>query len=547
LQVSGDEQALLDRGGRPTLRELLRQLVFSPSSGSIRLNKERLILQRASQTSHLRDQLVERYGRDDAFVMLTRLGFCSGAEDADFVRKSWPGLDPGDVFTAGTRLHMLCGCVRLKTVHNDFDFRKGKFSGEFLWYGSAEAAEYRRRHGASAETVCWSQVGYASGYATRCLGRLIVYKELECLGMEHDCCRVMGKPAEFWGEKDELVQLYQREIVPADPIAAARSKSSNSRLKHEDPVTSLLLAPVREQLEQVAKFDVPLLIAGESGTGKRAAACAWGQARFGNDLILDFVASDTLDVGSLEILIEDPVRSGRGRRHRRAQTVIVLTDVDQLSPQIQRRLARRLDDGFVRIAATTRRTVEQLRLSGFDQGLLYRLAVAPVNMPPLRARRADIPALAECLLRRAGRRHGMKDRPMAEDARRELAARDLPGNLIELDALMTAALIRGGAGVPIDADLIRGLSTSSLSAPQAIQDNAIAAEMLRDLSSGPVSLNVLNSQLYRQAMQRCNGNVAAAARMLGLSRAQLAYRLKQTSPEMRTPLSSLPASNFLRS
>ena len=83
MQVSSDEEALLDRGGRPTLRELLRQLVFSPSSGSIQLNKERLILQRASQTSHLRDQLVERYGRDDAFVMLTQLGFCCGAEDAD--------------------------------------------------------------------------------------------------------------------------------------------------------------------------------------------------------------------------------------------------------------------------------------------------------------------------------------------------------------------------------------------------------------------------------------------------------------------------------
>src|ERR1700722_18663465 len=228
LQVSSDEEALLDRGGRPTLRELLRQLVFSPSNGSMRLNKEPLILPPASQTGHLRDQLVERYGRDDAFVMLTRLGFCSGAEDADFVRKSWPGLDPGDVFTAGTRLHMLCGCVRLKTVHNYFDFRKGKFSGEFLWYGSAEATEYRQRHGASAETVCWSQVGYASGYATRCLGRLIVYKELECLGMEHDCCRVMGKPAAVWGEKDELVQLYQREIVPAEPVAAARSKSASS-------------------------------------------------------------------------------------------------------------------------------------------------------------------------------------------------------------------------------------------------------------------------------------------------------------------------------
>jgi len=352
--------------------------------------------------------------------------------------------------------------------------------------------------------------------------------------MEHDCCRVMGKPAAVWGEKDELVQLYQREIVPAEPVAAARSKSSNSRLKHEDPVTSLLLAPVRERLEQVAKFDVPLLITGESGTGKRAAACAWGQARFGDDVILDFVASDTLDMGLLETLIEDPVRPGRERRPRRAQKVIVLTDIDLLHPQVQRRLARRLDDGFVRIAATTRRTVEQLRLAGcFDQALLHRLAVAAVNMPPLRARRTDIPALAECLLRRAERRHGLEVSPLAEDARRELAARDLPGNLVELDALMTAALISRCAGALIDADLIRGLSAPSLAATSAIQDNAIVLEAPGDLSSGPLSLNVLNSQLYRQAMKRCNGNVAAAARMLGLSRAQLAYRLKQTSPEMR--------------
>ena len=210
-----------------------------------------------------------------------------------------------------------------------------------------------------------------------------------------------------------------------------------------------------------------------------------------------------------------------------------MTDVDLLSPQAQRRLAGKLDEGFVRIAATTRRTIEHLHGSGcLDEGLLHRLAVAPMTMPPLRARRADIPPLAECLLRRAARRHGMKDRAIAEDARKELAALDLPGNLIELDALMTGALIRGRAGVPIDADLIRGLAAPSRSAAQAIQDNAIAAKALGGLSSGPVSLNVLNNQLYRQAMERSHGNVAAAARMLGLSRAKLAYRLKQSPPEM---------------
>lgn len=204
-----------------------------------------------------------------------------------------------------------------------------------------------------------------------------------------------------------------------------------------------------------------------------------------------------------------------------------MTDIELLSPHVQRRLARKLDEGFVRIAATTRRTVEQLRLSNFDQGLLHRLAVAPVNMPPLHARRADIPALAECLLRRAARRHGMKDRPITEDERNELAALNLYANLIELDALMTAALSRGCVGVPIDADLIRGLTAPSASAAQAIQDSAIAAKAFGDLSSGPLSLDVLNSQFYRQAMERSGGNVAAAARMLGLSRAQLAYRLKQ--------------------
>jgi hypothetical protein len=106
---------------------------------------------------------------------------------------------------------------------------------------------------ARAETVCWSQVGYA----TRCLGRHIVYKELECLGMEHDCCRVMGKPAEIWGENDELVQLYEREIVPADPVAAARSNSSNSRLKREDPVTSLLLVLAGVHVETLLRSLVP--------------------------------------------------------------------------------------------------------------------------------------------------------------------------------------------------------------------------------------------------------------------------------------------------
>ena len=277
--------------------------------------------------------------------------------------------------------------------------------------------DYSRDHGLSAEPICWSQVGYASGYATRCLGKLIVYKELECVGMGKDHCRVMGKPAEIWGESDEIVQLYRSEILTAEP-ATPGPKRAASRQGDDDPVSSLLLAPVRERIEKVARFDVPVLILGEPGTGKRTAARAWSEARFGADGVLDIAASETLDANSLDALFDRSVLPTRGRRPRRSQRRVVLTDIDLLAPTLQRRLARRLDEGDSRVAATTRRSLAELRgLAHFDAGLLRRLAVAPLVMPPLRHRRNDIPILAKALLRRAARRHGVKEPILRRSAR----------------------------------------------------------------------------------------------------------------------------------
>lgn len=528
MQIHDGQDALLDRGGHPTLRELLRQLVFSPGSGTIRLNKERLILQRANHMSRLRDQLVKRYCRDEAFVILTQLGFVAGLEDADFVRQSWPGLDPGDVFTAGTRLHMLCGCVRLRTVHNDFDLRRGRFSGEFLWQGSAEAVEYRRNHGVSDEAVCWSQVGYASGYATRCFGKLIIYKELECLGTGRDHCRVVGKPAETWGEDENLVRLYRREILPGE-MNGFHAATRFARQNDVDPVSRLLLAPVRARLEQVARFDVPILIIGEPGTGKRTAARAWSEARFGADGTLDMVACDALGPESLDALLDRPITPTRGRRPKRSQRRIVLTDIDLLTPPIQRRLARRLDEGDTRIAVTTRRSLSELSAStNFDQSLLHRLAVAPLIMSPLRMRREEIPALTEALMDCAARRYAVRKPAIAREVAEAIKALDLRGNVTELNALISAALI---ATVPhgiIGADLILEIAEGFACSVHAKNPSeSTATNALRSLASGSLSLKALNGQICREAVERCEGNVSAAARMLGVSRPQLAYRLKQ--------------------
>jgi hypothetical protein len=530
VDIVEGEGALMERGGRPTLRELLRDLVFSPASGTIRLNKERLILQRANHTVRLRDHLIDRYGRDEAFVILTRVGFVMGMEDADFVRRSWPGLDPGDAFTAGTRLHMLCGCVRLKTVHNDFDFRKGRFSGEFLWHASAEAVEHGRIHPRSREPVCWSQVGYASGYATRSLGKLILYKEVECLGAGDPHCRVIGKPAEVWGEDDPIVQLYRRDILP--PEAAGSAAAASPPGVREDAVTTLILAPVRERLDQIARFDAPLLITGEAGVGKRTAARMWSEIRFGAEGVMEMVACDSLDLPALEALLDRAHGSSRGRRPRRAQTRIVLTDLEHLAPPLQRRLARRLDEGDTRLAVTSRLPISALMTEALDAGLSHRLSVATVTMPPLRRRAHDIRPLASLLLTRAAQRQGLKAPTLAADAFEALIGLELPGNVTQLCALLTTALI-ANAGQPIlNAQRLNdlGLATKSDLPP-----GADSKALIGRFSSPAMTIERLNNTIYFEALRNCRGNMAAAARLLGVSRAQLAYRLRKAGGELTNP------------
>jgi two-component system response regulator HydG len=303
-------------------------------------------------------------------------------------------------------------------------------------------------------------------------------------------------------------------------------------MEDDDAVTELLLAPVSNQLGHIARFDVPLLITGERGTGKRTAARAWHEARPGASGGLDFVPCDTLDGDSLDALFGPAIRPRRERGADRERKTIVLTDVDLLAPSVQRRLARRLEDRGTRVAATTCQTTDELRAStNFDAGLLDRLAVAPLALPPLRVRQVDIPALAERLLRRAARRHAVKSPTFTDEARRELAALDLPGNASALNSLVTAALMAVRPGASIGADLVLRIAATAQVAGRAApsRGGAITSEALTAFASGSLTLDELNRQIYRQAMERGDGNVAATARLLGLSRAQLAYRLKQVA------------------
>ncbi len=214
MRAPSERSKLLDLGGKPTVRELLSSLVFNPVDGTIRLNGERVMMQRAAVGSALRRELIDILGPHETRIFLIRLGFMSGRADARFIRTRWPSLDIGDAFTAGTRLHTFSGTVRVETIYNEFDFRKKRFAGEFLWHDSVEAEEFCRQHRRTTEPVCWTQLGYASGYASEFFDTLIVSQEIQCSANGHDHCRVVGRPAEVWGRETPRSFCFRSALQP---------------------------------------------------------------------------------------------------------------------------------------------------------------------------------------------------------------------------------------------------------------------------------------------------------------------------------------------
>lgn len=449
LRPSLESSALLDRGGKPTVRELLQSLVFNPSDGTIRLHGDRLVIQRAAVNHELRRELTRLLGRDEARVFLIRLGFLSGQADARFIRSAWPNLSIGDAFTAGPRLHTFSGVVRVETVHNDFDFRKKRFSGDFLWHDSVEAADFRRQHVTTSEPVCWTQLGYASGYATEFFDTLIVYKEVECAAEGHRCCRVVGKPADVWGPQDPEVMLFRDRIARTDDGVAPARRQALARSLEAGMSTfdRLLLAPVADQLARLAQTALPALICGPAGAGRFRAARHLHRAAQVPQAGLRRCAADSL---TPEVLGDLLPATGRGRRQAAPET-LVIDDVELLAPAVQQALVRSLDEtlalgGLRLVMLSGLPAATLLQDDRLVPALRFALAVAPVELPGFADRPADRGPLAEALLPALADRIGAGGTVLEAEARQVVAAHDWPGNLPEMRAVLMAALIETEPG-----------------------------------------------------------------------------------------------------
>lgn len=539
------------------LRRLLR---FRQDEGQIWLGEHRMVLLHGEHLRGLRTELIATLGLKRAQGLLFRMGFASGKTDATLVRNLLPEADLETILHLGPEMHGLQGVVVGSVDRIEFDLAKGHFFCDGSWRKSWESESQLEQYGEAPEAACFTQTGYASGYATALLGELIVFKEVACMSCGASACRIIGRPAAAWGDNDPFVKFLEPHNVGAELIelreqVAELSKRLNFRREQGDLIgASKKFMEALDLLAKAAPSTVTILLTGETGVGKEAFA-RWVHAN-SSRAKGPFVA---VNCGAIpEELIESELfgaeagaytgsKTARPGRFERADGgTILLDELGELSPSAQVKLLRVLQTGEIErlggvktrvvdvriIAATNMDLRAAVAEKRFRSDLFYRLNTFPVHIAPLRERRADILPLVEFFLAKAQAKIGKSVSGLSDMAANSLVGNDWPGNVRELENLIERGVLLAPEGGEIGVDHL-GLSPATFR-PDAIFDqegklaDAGAPEGdCIDLALAQMKdLDALERILIERSLAKSGGNVAAAARALGLSRAQLDYRIK---------------------
>jgi len=311
-------------------------------------------------------------------------------------------------------------------------------------------------------------------------------------------------------------------VVERSAIRPPRSKGRARDAAHELVVTSSL-APLLDLVARIAPTDLPVLLLGETGVGKdvfaerihqlsRRAAKAF--VRINAAALAESLFESEL-FGHEQGAFTGAMRSRAGLLETADGGTVFLDEVGELPPAIQVKLLRVIDDRRVTrvggtsvkrvdvrfIAATNRDLSADVASGTFRKDLYHRLRGVVVEVPPLRERRADVPLLAASFLERVA-----PDKKLEPDALRALAKRPFWGNVRELRNVIERSALLARARRIEASDLVwdeRGTSQ-----PDGAGDAASAEA--REINT---------------ALARCDGNQTAAAKLLGISRRTLVYRL----------------------
>ena len=326
---------------------------------------------------------------------------------------------------------------------------------------------------------------------------------------------------------------------------------------------SAAMRRIFEQIRMVAKWNTTVLIRGETGTGKELIANAihYNSPRSRGAYVRINCASlpETLLESELfgheKGAFTGAVGARKGRFELADGGTLFLDEIGEISPAFQAKLLRVLQEGEfervgggrslkvdVRVIAATHRNLEAAVDAGdFREDLYYRLNVMPINLPPLRERLEDIPEIARHLVSRLGKAQG---RPLAisDSAVRRLTQYGWPGNVRELENCLERAAVMSPSGT-IEAEQVRvdrgrGGREAEAERRQTVTD---APEDGEDAGAGtarPPAVDPNDPSLDERsrviaALEQAGWVQAKAARLLGMTPRQIAYRIQILNIEVK--------------
>ena len=318
----------------------------------------------------------------------------------------------------------------------------------------------------------------------------------------------------------------------------------NRRLTEETGRTDEILGSaeatriLRQTLARVASSEAPVLLLGENGTGKELAARAIhaGSARSRKPLVIVNCAAipealfESELFGHVRGAFTGATDAHRGKFQQADGGTLFLDEIGETPARLQPKLLRALESGDVEtiggrgpervdvrlIAATNRDLQAEIAAGRFRPDLYYRIAVVPVELPPLRERADDLPALAKHFLDAACRKNRMKPKQLDSRAVALLARHRWPGNVRELRNAMERVAILVASDV-VDASHLAFLNAGPAGAGPAGEDGA------NDLAS---MMERHERALVLAALERNRWKMTRTADELGLERSHLYKKLK---------------------
>jgi DNA-binding NtrC family response regulator/predicted hydrocarbon binding protein len=543
-------------------------LEFRPEQGAIFCRDERMLVVSALAFGALQTQLLASLGPDATREALHAFGYRHGFHHYLGAEELFGKEHMGSV--VGPRIPELMGFFKAENVKVQEGQNPPSFHISLHYRNSVEAEQYLLNSGISTFPVCWWSVAFASGYCSAAFGLEIYFNEGHCAAQGGDLCKITGQDVNLWGAEkadrfraeygfanEDEVHVHWREFhrvhcqmrkqreallgIPADrgniqqenPSRKRASESSESAnfIVREDSMLDAL-----EQAISVARLDMPVLVQGETGSGKEFVINLIHRqsARAERDLIsvncaaLTETLLETELFGHVRGAFTGAVSEKPGLFEFADGGTLFLDEIGEMPPALQAKLLRVLENGEIRrvgstrtlhanvrvLAATHRNLLAMVDAGEFRRDLYFRLNSFVIHLPALRERPESIPAMVHAFLGEMGHKSGKQVHTVTPEVMTRLLEYEWPGNVRELKHAIERAVLVASDGVLRLRDLPAEITSLVKTTKPVI------SECCLNLKQG-------EQQVIEQALAQHAGNRMATATALNISVSTLWRKMRR--------------------